>query len=210
MGLASVRSQHLYIISDSPVFSGELADLWHELSTSYIIHVSTFLQQWSNQVYSRNDIVIFDLLASTFEVRLEQLKLLRGHSPDCNILITGHPLNIADIKTLLKSGANGYMPKDEMATMANMAIQTIQLGICYLPVYIDKTEMLAANPVKVLPARELQVLIAISQGLNNAAIAAQLYISVHTVQTYRKRLFKRFNVNRAATLMKEAISSGLL
>lgn len=52
-----------------------------------------------------------------------------------------------------------------------------------------------------LTSREHEVLLLARQGLTNRAIAADLGLSVHTVETHRKRLMKKLGVNGPAALV---------
>jgi DNA-binding CsgD family transcriptional regulator len=64
-----------------------------------------------------------------------------------------------------------------------------------------------------LPAitkREKEVLQLIAEGLTNNQIAEQLFISPLTVDSHRKNLLTKFNVNNTASLIRLAVERGLL
>jgi DNA-binding CsgD family transcriptional regulator len=61
-----------------------------------------------------------------------------------------------------------------------------------------------------LTPREIQIVNLISQGHSNKKIADELYISVHTVQTHRKRIMKKAKCNGTAELTNFAFSRGLI
>lgn len=52
--------------------------------------------------------------------------------------------------------------------------------------------------------RELKVLQLISNGFSSKQIAAQLFISFHTAETYRKNLLRKFEARNSAELIKKA------
>jgi len=58
--------------------------------------------------------------------------------------------------------------------------------------------------------REQQVLNLISYGWNNTQISSSLYISTHTVVSYRKSLLRKFKVNNCAALIRMAFEKELL
>ncbi|MGO8055935.1 response regulator transcription factor, partial [Rhizobium leguminosarum] len=58
--------------------------------------------------------------------------------------------------------------------------------------------------------REKEVLQLISEGLTNPQIAEQLFISQHTVDTHRKNLLAKFDVNNTASLIKLAAQHNLI
>ncbi|MCX6951252.1 MAG: LuxR C-terminal-related transcriptional regulator, partial [Verrucomicrobia bacterium] len=66
----------------------------------------------------------------------------------------------------------------------------------------------AAGPADALPLREGQVLGLLLRGRRNKEIAAELSLSVKTVETYRARLMKRFGCTSMAELVLQAIRKG--
>jgi DNA-binding NarL/FixJ family response regulator len=58
--------------------------------------------------------------------------------------------------------------------------------------------------------REREVLTAISEGLTNAGIARKLSISPKTVESHRASLMRKLDVNSTASLLVQAVRSGLL
>lgn len=60
------------------------------------------------------------------------------------------------------------------------------------------------EPYKAVTERENMVLKLLSDGLSTKAIAVQLGVSPHTVETYRKKLLVKFNAKNSAELIKHA------
>lgn len=52
-----------------------------------------------------------------------------------------------------------------------------------------------------LTSRELEIAALIASGHTNNSIARKLFISPHTVNTHRKNIFRKLNVNNIATLV---------
>ena len=67
----------------------------------------------------------------------------------------------------------------------------------------------AAAPGK-LSTRERELVILVAQGRTNAQIAAQLYISVHTVSSHLDRIRDKTGCRRRADLTRLALSAGLV
>jgi DNA-binding NarL/FixJ family response regulator len=53
-----------------------------------------------------------------------------------------------------------------------------------------------------LSKREVEIMQLITKGLENQAIAEKLFISIHTVQSHRKSIFKKMNVHSVIELVK--------
>jgi len=58
--------------------------------------------------------------------------------------------------------------------------------------------------VPVLTRREKEILKLLNDGLNGPQIASRLFLSQYTVETHRKNLLQKFNVNSTVMLLKNA------
>jgi DNA-binding NarL/FixJ family response regulator len=61
-----------------------------------------------------------------------------------------------------------------------------------------------------LTPRQKQILRFVAQGMTNREIAAQLAISVRTVEVHRFNLMRRLKVRNVAQLLRQALLHGLL
>ncbi len=68
----------------------------------------------------------------------------------------------------------------------------------------------AALTSEPLSTRELEVLQSVANGLTNAKIAERLSISPKTVDNHRTNLMRKLGVNSSASLIVEAVKSGLI
>jgi DNA-binding CsgD family transcriptional regulator len=69
------------------------------------------------------------------------------------------------------------------------------------------------DPTQKLPlltSREKEVLLLIAEGMTNPQIAQQLFISLHTVDSHRKNLLTKFEVNNTAGLIKLAAKYNMI
>jgi DNA-binding CsgD family transcriptional regulator len=64
--------------------------------------------------------------------------------------------------------------------------------------------------IPLITRREKEVLELIADGLTNNEIAAQLFISVSTVDTHRKNLLAKFESKNIASLIKAAMQMQLI
>jgi DNA-binding CsgD family transcriptional regulator len=61
-----------------------------------------------------------------------------------------------------------------------------------------------------LSARERELVILVARGLTDAQIAAELFISVHTVRSHLKRIRDKADAHRRADLTRLALAAGLV
>jgi DNA-binding CsgD family transcriptional regulator len=66
-----------------------------------------------------------------------------------------------------------------------------------------------ANPLAALSPRERDVLARIADGCTSSQIARELHISVHTVDTHRRKLMEKLNLHSLAAVIRFAIQHGL-
>lgn len=61
-----------------------------------------------------------------------------------------------------------------------------------------------------ITTREKEILYLLSKGLNSKEIAAELFISAHTVEYHRRQLLKKTNSRNIAQLIGNAFRMGFL
>lgn len=118
------------------------------------------------------------------------------------------------ISRMIANGASGYLIKSASAEEIAEAIDTVLKGKMYLSVSMEHiAKPLSIVPSDNLPAltkREKEILQLISEGLTNNQIAEKLFISSLTVDSHRKNLLTKLNVNNTASLIKLAVQNGLI
>ena len=154
-------------------------------------------------------LVIVDLSlkgASGFEL----IKAIKERYRDVLILIHSMHEEMAYIERAIRSGANGYVRKNEPVENVITAIEKILRGERYLgddikdiflEALIDNYLSNSADPVNRLTDREFDVFKRISTGRNLNDIAAELRISAKTVQTYRERIKEKLNLKSSKDLL---------
>jgi two-component system invasion response regulator UvrY len=125
--------------------------------------------------------------------------------------------DVQNIHHAIEVGCSGYLPKNIDAEELKLAIKTVANGINYFPASIykiiaDQTEISNASvhPINAidkvqLSERETEVLSLLLNGKKSKEISESLFLSIHTVNTYRKNLFKKFNVKNVTSLVIKAM-----
>lgn len=113
------------------------------------------------------------------------------------------------VTQMMQNGASGYLLKSTSKEEIEDAIKTVLNGKLFFNVTtIDEKNNEKISPI--LTRREKEILILIADGLTNNEIASRLFLSSHTVDSHRKNLFVKFDVNNVALLVKKASQAGLL
>jgi DNA-binding NarL/FixJ family response regulator len=124
------------------------------------------------------------------------------------------------LRTTLQAGADAYVLKDATREELLLAIENVLKGKTYLSPgvsekviegYLEGKERRAPGSTPgLLSPREREILKLIAEGYKNREIAADLCISLKTVEKHRANLMKKLDLHNAAALTAHAIEQGLV
>ena len=157
------------------------------------------------------DIVIADI--NLPEVSgIELTTRIKKEYPGIKVLAMSTFKERSYISQMIKNGASGYLVKSASKEEIEAAIQSANEGKLYLSLDINSIDLNSevTSDVPVVSRREKEVLQLIVDGLTNPQIAEELFISLHTVDSHRKNLLAKFNVNNTASLIRVAIKNNLV
>jgi DNA-binding NarL/FixJ family response regulator len=121
------------------------------------------------------------------------------------------------LQQLMAAGASGYLLKRAAVDDLIHAVRTVARGGTYLdPALAGKVlgglvgrSARAGSPIAAaLSDREEEVLRLIARGYTNREIAAQLDVSVKTVETHKARAMEKLGVDSRAEIVAHAIRAG--
>jgi two-component system response regulator NreC len=143
---------------------------------------------------------------------LEAIPIIREEAPDTQIVVLTMQQEPAFARQALASGALGYVLKEAADDELVEAVHRAAVGQSYLNPRLGAR--LASEPPPGPPddlsQREVDVLRLIALGHTNAEIAAQLYLSVRTVETHRSHIQQKLRLSTRADLVGYAMRRGLL
>lgn len=143
---------------------------------------------------------------------IELTKKIKTEYPSIKVLAMSTFKERSYISQMIQNGASGYLVKSASKEEIEEAILSAYEGKLYLSMDINtvdvNTQINAVVPA--ISTREKEVLGLIAEGLTNSQIAAQLFISLHTVESHRKNLLIKFDANNTATLIKLAVRYNLV
>ena len=114
------------------------------------------------------------------------------------------------VQAALRAGATGYVCKSSAAELLAEAIRAVAAGRRFFSPEVSQFVDAAAEPTgEPLTAREREVLRAVAQGLTTSGIAAELYVSVKTVESHRRNIMRKLRLHGVAELTKYAMRHGL-
>lgn len=162
------------------------------------------------------DIILLDISLPDMN-GLELCSLIRSKNKTSKIIGLTSANETGLITQLLTRGANGYllknMERDELLT----AIEKVMDGKTFLSKAANEKLLEqfhsvndAVNNTPVLTRREKEILLSLNEGLTGPQIAEKLFLSHHTIDTHRKNLLQKFNVNSTQLLLKTAREQKLI
>lgn len=164
------------------------------------------------------DVVLMDVNMPEMD-GIEATKMVRELHPEVKILMLTM-FNTRDyIEKLLKAGAHGYILKNTGKDELIEAIEKVNSGESFFSEEVKLKIMEGLQQKKnlekdmfniELTEREKQVLTLIVKEYTTNEIAEELFISPHTVETYRKNLTSKLPVKNIAGLVRYAIQMGLV
>ncbi|MEE9364772.1 MAG: response regulator transcription factor [Cellulophaga sp.] len=142
-------------------------------------------------------------------------KWLKANTKDIKTLVVSMHNVPEIIDELIESDVDGYVPKNAEKEEFLAAIETILGGEKYFSKEITdiylKYKFTKKKEVEIkLTKREIEVITLIAEEYTTHEIADKLFLSKHTIESYRKNLITKLNVRNLAGLTKYAIKKGYL
>ena len=168
----------------------------------------------------RPAVVLMDIampLLNGLEATRQVLKAV----PTTKVLMLSAHSDDAYVKNATESGAVGFLLKQTSSHIVCEAIREVQKGNTFFsPAVARRLQQLdgksldrAGRPQSRnvhLSSREMEVLQLIAEGKANKETAAELGISVKTVEKHREKVMSKLNIHDTAGLTRYAISAGII
>jgi len=165
------------------------------------------LRQWPEIEVAIVDINLPDISG------IDLAEKIRREFPQVKVLAMSTFNERSYISQMIQNGASGYLVKSASKEEIEEAILCAHEGKMYLSAALQPSGNMGYDPTQKLPlltSREKEVLLLIAEGMTNPQIAQQLFISLHTVDSHRKNLLTKFEVNNTAGLIKLAAKYNMI
>lgn len=159
------------------------------------------------------DLVLMDL-SLPGRSGLDALRSLNGLANPPRVVMMSMHDDTGHVRDALERGAAGFIVKDAAPQELELALRAAHSGQVFLSPQISARligPMLGRERptgVDALPPRQRQILRLLGQGQSNKEIAAELAISIKTVETHRARMMESLGCRRASDLLVMAVRLG--
>jgi DNA-binding NarL/FixJ family response regulator len=152
---------------------------------------------------------------------LEATRQINRAVPSTKVLILSSYSDDEYISQATEAGAVGYLVKQTAGNELLKAIREAHCGNAYFSPAIAKRlrdqcreAFAGGQPTRkrtdYLTTREAEVLQLIAEGRANKQIAAELCISIKTVEKHRQQVMNKLNIHDVAGLTRHAIAKGII
>lgn len=164
------------------------------------------------------DLVVLDIAMPEMD-GLTALKEINRLYPKLKVLMLSMLNDHAHFAQAQTYGASGYLAKEDAGDELLRAIEKLMKGKSYVSPsvvtllaerQVHQMESGKSQSIEILTRREKQVLGFIARGTTNKNIAAELKISIHTVENHRAHLSEKLGMKNVASLVKFAIEKGIV
>ena len=204
----------VFIVDDHPVVVAGLQSLLGQLENIEVAGAaSNAFEAISFLKAHAVDVILLDINLPDVS-GIDLCRKIRKDFPEIKILGISTFSDRSYISRMIENGAAGYLMKSASAGQIAEAIETVLNGKMYVSVSMEHVlrplSVTAPGNLAVLTKREKEILGLIAEGLTNNQIAEKLFISQLTVDSHRKNLLTKVNVNNTASLIRVAMEQGLI
>jgi DNA-binding NarL/FixJ family response regulator len=168
----------------------------------------------------RPDVIVMDIAMPLLN-GLEATRQILKAFPGTKILILSAHSDPQYVEQVVVAGALGYLVKQSSGDVLAKAIRELHQGRTFFTPSIAKhlkegfrktsgAVGLRKKKDHQLTSREVELLQLIAEGYANKQIAAELDISIKTVEKHRQHLMEKLNIHDVAGLTRFAIAAGIV
>ena len=207
-----LRRRKVLVVDDHPIVRHGLAQLISCESDLEISGEATNISGALRQVETNPpDVAVIDISLDG-DNGIELVEEIKAKWPAVKILVSSIHDERVFAGRALRAGAMGYICKREDLGKLVAAIHQILRGEIYLSPDMTTRllrraavgQSLDRDPVETLSNRELQVFEMIGQGMTTVQIARKLDVSPKTIESHRKQIKAKLNLQNSAQLTRSA------
>lgn len=213
---------HKLLVADNSVLVREgLKSLLHDRPEFAIEELSDNKELVNYLKRLKPHVLVIDPVS--FEINNQEIAELKEQFKTLEILVITNMLPKKDISAYLESGVTGFLLKDCDKQEICEAIESTRKGARFLCGKVADV-LLSSEEIKITPVyskklscegfvvseREIEIIKLIAIGLSNKQIADKLCLSLHTVNTHRKNILQKLQVNNTAGVVMFAVRNHLL
>lgn len=157
----------------------------------------------------RPDVIVMDLRMPEMD-GIEATEEIMRRVPDSKVLIFTAYSERALLQRGLESGARGYILKEASHETLLKAIEKVAAGETYVDPSLMSALTQAREGSDVLTAREREILQLLAEGMSNADVAGQLFISQETVKSHVRHILTKLEADTRTQAVAIALRDAMI
>jgi two-component system response regulator NreC len=165
------------------------------------------------------DVVVLDISMPGMN-GIEAARQISSKQPQTALIVLSMHSDEAYVLRALKAGVRGYLLKESPESDFIQAIHCVKEGKAFFSPAVSR--LLAEDYVRqsqekdiedsfdLLTVREREILQLIAEGRSNKEVAANLNLSVYTVETHRGNIMTKLNLHSIPELVLYAVRKGII
>jgi DNA-binding NarL/FixJ family response regulator len=143
---------------------------------------------------------------------IDLCKKIKKEFPLVHVIALSSFVQRSYVSQMIANGASGYLIKSADKAEIEEAINAVVNNKMFMSQSISMPSIIPSTEenIPTLTRREKEILQYISQGMTNKGIAEKIFVSQSTVDSHRKNLLAKFNVQNTASLITTAVKLGVL
>jgi DNA-binding NarL/FixJ family response regulator len=203
----------IMIVDDHPLVRRGLETVIHLENDMEVVGTAANGEEAMNVLTGENpDIALVDLRLPG-EDGLDIISQARSVNNRCKYIVLTSYASKDEIRRAIALDVDGYILKEALPEEVISSIRLVAKGRKYYdPVVVQHTmehNRDKKNNLDELTCREREVLSALANGLNNKAIANNMFISEHTVKKHLGQIFAKLNLQDRTQAALYAVSKGV-
>lgn len=201
----------IYIADNNAIYIEGIKSILEKDNLFKIESETDLSKDFVNEVFKhKTDILLFDCF--NMKNGLEKVDLILSNNKKLKLVIISDNQNINETLAVISKGIKGYILKNCALEEFIIAINKIAKGENYYSSEVSKRLIYqkSNNNYDLLSFREKQIIQLFSSGLNALEIAQNLYLSKHTINTHRKNILKKLNLNSTTEMVLFCLKNGII
>lgn len=157
----------------------------------------------------RPDVIVMDLRMPGMD-GIEATEEIMRVVPDAKVLIFTAYSERALLQRGLESGARGYILKEAPHETLLRAIEKVAAGETFVDPALMSALTKTRDGTDVLTAREREILQLLADGMSNADVAAQLFISQETVKSHVRHILTKLEADTRTQAVAIALRDAMI
>lgn len=219
----------LLFVEDDPAYKKRMTaffELFDDIELLFSCDSGEEALHWLKQATVKPDVILMDIHLKGI-TGIEACLQIKTDFPDMDIMMLTMFEEKDKIFRSIQAGATGYVLKEDSPDFIYESIKELHQGgspisgsvASVLMKFVKEQNLTTHQPHKtiekklasdILSDRELEILQHLVDGKTYTDIAANSYISPHTVKTHIKNIYRKIHVNSRASAVRYALKNRLV